>query len=307
MNRDRISKNEEGTEEIKKQLAEATASGDMDKVIELAEKAKIMKGEKEEFIDKDEEEAYAENAEMVAMEEVKKRTAELAAKELEEAKLKDERESAAKAQEILKKINGEPAEQKQNETEKGGEIDAVALNNKMVGLKEKAYGERISLEGPEAGKAYREALENMSQQEISAVAKNIATEKPENMLSFLENFNNKAEIIAQPEIMEAFKNELSKGNVHLYDIDRIIYLPNTKELFDDPEVQKGVQDSIRRFVAYQNYAEWPHVADAVERVVAGANIDSRGLRNIAESLKGNTDVFHLFVKQFGHKRIYPEG
>ncbi len=114
-NRDRISENEENSENIKNQIAEATASGDMDRVIELAGQAKSLQGQKEEFINKDEEEAYSENAERDMMEEAKNEDAERTkakedaaarAKELEDMKLKDETESAAKAAEILSKING---------------------------------------------------------------------------------------------------------------------------------------------------------------------------------------------------------
>ena len=114
-NRNRISKNEESSEDIKKSLAEATASGDMDKVIELAGQAKALKGGKDEFINKDEEEAHAENAEADMMEQAKSEDAaktkekeEVAkrAKELEELKLRDEAGSTEKIEEILKKING---------------------------------------------------------------------------------------------------------------------------------------------------------------------------------------------------------
>jgi hypothetical protein len=118
-NRDRISKNEEGAEDIKKSLAEATASGDMDKVIELAGQAKAMKGQQEEFINKDVEEAYAEDAERkdqdeaknedverTAAKEIEKVEAERVTKELEEMKVKDGEETAKKIEEVRKQING---------------------------------------------------------------------------------------------------------------------------------------------------------------------------------------------------------
>ncbi|MFA6973867.1 MAG: hypothetical protein WC238_04000 [Parcubacteria group bacterium] len=59
-NRDRISENEASAEELKKQLAEANTTGDIDKVIELAGQAKTLKGQKEKFKDEDYEEAHAE-------------------------------------------------------------------------------------------------------------------------------------------------------------------------------------------------------------------------------------------------------
>lgn len=116
VNRDRISENEASAEELKKQLAEATASGDMDKVIELAGQAKSLKGQKEEFINKDEEEAYAENAERKDYDEAvaedaertkEKEEAAARAKELEELKLKDKNESEEKAAALLEKIKSE--------------------------------------------------------------------------------------------------------------------------------------------------------------------------------------------------------
>lgn len=115
INRERLNKNEESAEEIKKQLAEAMASEDYDKVAELGGQMKSLKGQKEEFINKDEEEAHSENVERDMMEEAKTEDAERTkekeeavarAKELEELKLKDETESAAAAEEILVKIKG---------------------------------------------------------------------------------------------------------------------------------------------------------------------------------------------------------
>lgn len=135
-NRDRISKNEESAENTKKQLAEALAAEDYAKVAELGGQMKSLQGQKEGFINKDEEEGHLENAERdfdkaktedaerTAAKEAEKAEAERAAKELEEMKLKDETESAAKAEEILKKINGEtfveekPAETKSENIEK---------------------------------------------------------------------------------------------------------------------------------------------------------------------------------------------
>lgn len=133
-NRDRVSGNEESAESTKKQLADALVAEDYAKVAELGEQMKSSQGQKEEFINKDEEEAYAENAERNIVEETKnedaertreKEEAEARAKGLEDLKLKDETESAEKAEEILKKINGE------TETKKD--------QKKIQEIKEKAY------------------------------------------------------------------------------------------------------------------------------------------------------------------------
>lgn len=216
------------------------------------------------------------------------------AKELEELKLKDKTESAEKVEEILKKLNGEiVSEETQREAPESEQIDAVALNNKIVNMRDE--------------KAKAETLKNMTPQEISAVAKNIAKSDWEHTLSFLDNFRNKPEIIAQPEITEKFKKMLSSGRIHLYDVERILNLPGTEEIFNDPEVQKGVENSVRSFVVNLNPREkFENVSDALDRVVKGANVSNQGLRNIAEEIKGNSDAFQSFVRHFGAKRIYPE-
>ena len=100
---------------------------------------------------------------------------------------------------------------------------------------------------------------------------------------------------------------LSSGRIHLYNVDRILALPGTKEIFADSEVQKGVRNSVRSFVANLSPREkWENVSDAIDWVVEGAGIDNRGLRSIAEELKGSSDTFQRFVTHFGAKRIYPE-
>lgn len=104
-NRERLDKNEEGAEDIKKQLLEAVASENADRIIELGEQMKSSKGQREEFINKDKEEAYSEDTERTTAKEAEKLEAKKIAKELEDMKLKDETESSEKANEILKKIN----------------------------------------------------------------------------------------------------------------------------------------------------------------------------------------------------------
>ncbi len=259
---------------------------------------------KKEMMDADYEEGHEMNK---AFDENK--AAEEAAKEkiriAEEDKLKAENEAAQLA-EIRAKINGggveataepvnlekaEPNAIKEKEVSEDSQIDAVALNNKIVNMPHHKQ---------------QEAIDNLTQEEIKAVAKNIAKGDFEHTLDFLNNFKNKPEIIAQPEIIDKFKKVLAGGNVHLYNVDRILGLPGTEEVFKDAEVQKGVKNSIRSFVSYQNSSEWPHVSGAIDRVVKGANIDNKGLRDIAEEIKGNSDTFQLFVRHFGVKSLYPE-
>lgn len=114
-NRDRISGNEESAEEFKKQMAEANTAGDIDKVIELAGQAKSLKGQKEEFINKDQEDAMAENTER------------------EEAKAKEKAaEELAAASENLKKQIAEAitAEDYTRAAELGGEMKELMAGSK---------------------------------------------------------------------------------------------------------------------------------------------------------------------------------
>lgn len=220
-------------------------------------------------------------------------------------------DDAARREEILAKINGKDTEisalrENVDSTElqeeyvptgiedaESKQIDAVALNNKIVAIR----GEREKAE----------ALANLSEEEISAVAKNIASSDWEHTLSFLNNFRNKAEIVSSPEMTNKFKEMLSSGRIHLYDVDRIQGLPGiSKEIFSDDATKKGIKNSIKSFVSYQNGSEWPHVSDSISRVVEGTGMDTQDLRDIAEEIKANADVFRLFVQQFGAKRLYPE-
>jgi hypothetical protein len=138
LNRERITKNEGSTEDIKKQLQEAMASGDADKIIELGGQMKSLKGQKKEFIDQDEEEAYQENEERMKRGELTEKgsektmyeeaQAEDAAREkvkiAEDAKRQAE-EDAKKYAEALEKIQG-----KGNEVEKDQDLsDSVDLEN----------------------------------------------------------------------------------------------------------------------------------------------------------------------------------
>jgi hypothetical protein len=54
-------------------------------------------------------------------------------------------------------------------------------------------------------------------------------------------------------------------------------------------------------------SDWPHVKDAVTRVVDGVGFSNEDLREVAEELKfGDKDGYTNFVQLFGVGRIYPE-
>jgi len=140
-NRDRIGGNEKSAESTKKQLTDALAAEDYAKVAELGGQMKSLQGQKEEFINKDEEEAHAENAERKDYNEAKaedaertkeKEEAEARAKELEELKLKDKAESTEKAAEILKKINGGSMKDRMHQEN----VEPVAVENPNVKLED---------------------------------------------------------------------------------------------------------------------------------------------------------------------------
>jgi hypothetical protein len=290
--REIFDKNEAGIAQTKQAIAEAAASGDYDKVGALAQEAKNMEAAKGEMVG----EVNRGIDEAKAAEEKAKRDAELA----EQAKLQAEKASQEAAQ-LLEKMQGgsteSPSTEKAEEVASENEpIDAIALNNKIVNMRSE--------------REKTEALANLSQQEISAAAQMIAKSKDgSGMLDTLTNFGNKQEIISQPEIIEAFKNNLANG-MHPYDIERVLTrtegLPDvSKEIFDDPAVKNGVQNSVKNFVSYQTERDWPHVVDSIDRVVKGINMSDQELRNIAEGIKGN-HIYQQFVQHFGMKRLYPE-
>ncbi|MFH0969369.1 MAG: hypothetical protein V1804_02580 [Patescibacteria group bacterium] len=118
-NRERFDKNEESAEDVKKQLQEAMAAGDADKIIELGGQMKTLKGKKEQFGGEDKEEANVEDAERKVYDEAKaednERTMYDEAKKedvargkvkLTEAAEIQAKEDAIKAEEVLKKIQG---------------------------------------------------------------------------------------------------------------------------------------------------------------------------------------------------------
>lgn len=140
----------------------------------------------------------------------------------------------APAQESTESVAVEDAEPTIEKAQEAESIDPVELNNRIINM---PHHKR------------QEAIENLTQEEMHAVAKNIADGSWEHTFDFLNNFNNKPEIIKQPEIIAHFKERLSSGNAHLYTIDRILsVLPESskEEVLNDPSVRKGLVESASR-------------------------------------------------------------
>lgn len=146
-NRERFDKNEENSENIKKQLHEAMASGDADKIIELGGQMKNLKAQKEEFKGQDEGEAYEQNAKIKDHEDANEmnkqfdetKVAEEAAKEkariAEETRIQAESEAAQLAA-VRAKINGggseTPAENAGLETIETKETEKQSIENEPL-------------------------------------------------------------------------------------------------------------------------------------------------------------------------------
>ncbi len=143
-NRDRISGNEESAENTKKQLADALVAEDYAKVAELGGKMKSLKGQKEEFMDKDYEEALAENTERKDYDEAKNEDTEreqVKAKEKAEASgnLKKQiaeamaTENYAKVAELggqMKELMAEPKEKKVDAMQTKKELEELSRKNR---------------------------------------------------------------------------------------------------------------------------------------------------------------------------------
>jgi hypothetical protein len=202
---------------------------------------------------------------------------------------------------FVKVVDGEPkwawdedaqAEDEKKEALEESGIDVVALNNRIVNMSSE--------------KERREAIENLSQEEISAVAKNIAGLKGSRMIDILRNFNNKQELVSHPEVVAAFKKNLAAG-MHIYEINRVQNLPGIpKEIFDDPSVQEAMQTSLKSFIKNLDAREFPFVRDDIDKIVEGAKMSSSDLRNIAEEIKGSGEKYRIFSEHFGATDLYPE-
>lgn len=210
----------------------------------------------------------------------------------EQARVQAE-EDAAKLAEARAKIHGEGAEETKNEIVESEQIDPIALNNRIVRIDD--------------DKAKKEALDNLSQAEIAAIAHFAANAKSsEDMLGVLRRFNYKSEIISQPETIQAIKDSISKG-MHAYDIERVLDIPGfSNEIFDDPAVQKGVQESLGDFISRKSHDEsnvWKYISGTVDKIVKEARISNQGIQNIAEMIKV-TDSYQPFAQHF-EGRINP--
>lgn len=291
---------QEQGETLQRENQEVQKEEDFEKEGNLAEEELAVAGNNErisESIDRGEKVAAQDTTEkQVAWEEEKRTTAEYAQK----SKQSDETKKA----EILAKLGLEKAEtapmekteavvtEKTEPAKEGPAIDPVEVNNRIMNIPE--HKRQV-------------AIDNLTPDEIQAVVKDIAKGDWESTLSFLGNFRNKTEIVSSPEMTNKFKEVLSSGRVHVYDIDRIQSLPGiSNEIFNDESVKKGVKNSIKSFVVNIRSSDWPHVTNIINKVVERANIGTSDLRDIAEDIKADTEPYMRFIQHFGAKRIYPE-
>jgi hypothetical protein len=188
------------------------------------------------------------------------------------------------------------AQGQQNEgTEQQEFIDATALNNRIV-----------RIEDP---RLKAEAIAALSGEEIAAVADKLlenstAAYDPFNSVyGMLGTFNFDERILAQPETVEAIKNVYIFGDVHLYNIDRLVGIPVVGEaILADEGVHAAVVKSVNTFFTRADREE----AEIGLQMVDKLNIPSAELREIAENIKGNHDSYGAFFEHFGQRVLYPE-
>lgn len=220
VNRERTDKNIQSAEDVKKKLAEATASGNFDTVMELAGEAKRLKGEREEFENQDMDEAIAENTEREmdkVQEEAIKENQERDDKMMDEAnemnKQFDETKATEKVEDLKKQLQtaiesgdfdkvaelgkemkglmpekkkDEDSEQeKAEQARKSAEKDAT----KLAEVRAKINGENISLEQETSGEKKEEDME------LEKIKKMI--EKTEKLFEMEEDYMSKAESLIE--------------------------------------------------------------------------------------------------------------
>ncbi len=293
-NRDRISGNEDSAENTKKKLADALAAEDYAKVAELGGQMKSLQGQKEEFINKDEVEAYAENAERNMMEEAKtedaertkeKEDSEARAKELEELKLKDETESAAKAEEILKKING-------------GEVKTEVKNNKESVVDKKGTSELLK-EYIFNGKAgYLEYKLEGVPENIKA-DKEFMTEALKNTKDSLVVFSAASESLKNDKDFVLFAMSVNDTNSH----SNMIYEKLSPELKNDKDIVLGAIKS------HTSLDKIPQTFKDKETVLFAFQNDThrRSVETIPNELMGDKEVALAALKnQQGVRGILSE-
>lgn len=174
-----------------------------------------------------------------------------------------------------------------------GPINVVALNNRIVNMRDSAK--------------QAEAIATLSSEEVSAVAREIlATSEQygfDNTYSLLKNFQFTPRLIAQPEVTQALRSLLGSGHTHIYNIDRIVNIPGfSPEILNDPEVKNGVKGSMQDFVTNHRAGDFGEIWGVVDKM----GIPPNELREIAESIKGSRDQYQEFVQHFGVKTLYPE-
>lgn len=174
-------------------------------------------------------------------------------------------------------------------------IDATALNNRIV-----------RIEDP---RLKAEAIAALSGEEVAAVADKLlensrAAYDPFNSVyGMLGTFNFDERILAQPETIEAVKNVFTGGDIHLYNVDRLVGIPVVSEaVFSDEGVHAAVVKSINNFFTHADRSQ----AEIGLLMVDKLNIPSTELREIAENIKGNHDSYGAFFEHFGQRVLYPE-
>ena len=109
--------------------------------------------------------------------------------------------------------------------------------------------------------------------------------------------------MSQLEVVEALSIELAAGELHLYDVDRILKISDfPNELLSEPGVHAGIVESARNFFQYKPASEFQYAWGVLDKV----NLTSEELRGIAENIKGKTAEFQAFATHVGAKRMYPE-
>ncbi len=190
----------------------------------------------------------------------------------------------------IKVSQANPSE-KVDSTQEKSQVDVVALNNHIIRM---------------SPKDKKEALNNLSPEEVVAVGENIGTfEDFDRINSVLNNFDFKSEIMEQPGVIKVLKKCLTDG-IHIYNVERVLsMLPESeKGMLNDPSVKAGlIKSSIRYLPSNHKSAR-----DEMLPIIRKMGLTNEELRTIAESqeIKNNNEAYDSFVKYFGHKNIYPE-
>jgi len=175
-----------------------------------------------------------------------------------------------------------------HEREKG-EFDPIAFNNELVALKRDEEKRQATLDA-------------MTPEQISAVARHIASVDERHLFSILGTFNEKPEIVTSPELTEKFSEMLSRGDVHVFDVERIATLPVSDTLFSEPSVREGIQSSIATSFRRDKDipGNLPHVVKTIRMIAEKIKMTNDEFRSVAEKLRGS-DAMSMFAREFGVK------